>query len=96
MKCSHCKIGELIYVPQDLPYYEEHFICSRCDSTYNNLEENMKEKEFEKFAIDFIEDWIRKEFFPPTVKELKKMFPDLMDFEIEYLIKEAERRAEIC
>ena len=44
MTCPYCKKSELIYVPQDLPYYEEHYICPNCDSTYDvsEVKDDMK------------------------------------------------------
>jgi uncharacterized protein YbaR (Trm112 family) len=33
--CPHCRVGLLERVEEDVPFYEAHLQCPKCDSTYS-------------------------------------------------------------
>lgn len=33
-KCPNCNLGELILIPADEPWNDEHYQCAWCDSAY--------------------------------------------------------------
>jgi hypothetical protein len=57
MKCTHCtEKPELVVVPADEPWHDEHYQCPNCDSTYPIWEEELGIKEavvqFEWMIVD--------------------------------------------